>query len=93
MVRPPGGGVAYGPGEAARTQAPGAGLPEAPDPPGGLSASELKLRERALAVLEGHAAGVAPAAQLDAIELALDVGVLQDDEAAAARAWRKRRLP
>lgn len=92
VISPPGGRVAYGSQEAETTAAEGAVSPEAPDrasrPPG----NELKLRERALAVLEGHAPGVSPAAQLDAVELALETGVLQGDEALAARAWRERRL-
>ena len=92
VISPPGGGVAYGPQEAATIPGPADGSPATRVPSRHLSDNECKLRERALAALEGRAPGVSPAAQIDAVELALDTGVLQGDEAVAARAWRERRL-
>ena len=80
VMRPPGGNVSY---TAPRRQ-------EHSAPPAGMSAAELKLRERALAVISGEAA-VTSGVQRDALEVALEVGVLDEQEAAAARAWLARR--
>jgi len=83
VIRPPGGGVSYGTGIA---ELPGE--PSQP-PPGAtwLSAGELKARDRALAVVEGRAPNVPLAARHDAVEVALEAGVLSGNEAAVAGAW------
>jgi hypothetical protein len=82
--------VGYG---ARQTEAAGeaGAAPTEPAEPRGLSEGKLKLRRRALAVIEDDAPGVSPAAKLDAVELALEARVLADHEVAAARAWRKSR--
>ena len=80
VMRPPGGGVSYQP-----PKADGTGRATTL-PPG-----ELRVRDRALAAIEGRARGVATGAQRDAVELALDAGVLDEAEVAAARAWLERR--
>jgi len=79
VMRPPGGGVSY---EHPRAEATGRAI--------ALSSTELKIRDRALAVVEGRARGVAPDVQRDAVELALDAGVLDQAEVAAARSWAQR---
>lgn len=79
VMRPPGGGVSYQPPEA-----------EATDRAIALSPAQLKIHDRALAVIEGRARGVATGVQRDAVELALDAGVLDQGEVASARAWLQR---
>ncbi len=89
VIAPPGGGVAY---EVGDRDAPGEGRPGSERPPApSLTGNALKLRERALAVLEGRAPKVSPAAQRDAVELALEAGVLHGGELSAASAWLQRR--
>ena len=90
VIAPPGGGVAYQ--GAVPPPAPGSGTSERErSGPAGLSGAELTLRERAAAVIAGDARGVSVAAQLDAVELALETGVLQGEEIARARAWLESR--
>ena len=92
VIAPPGGGVAYQ--GAVPPPAPGSpsGTPEREDSgSAGLSGAELTLRKRAAAVIAGDARGVSVAAQLDAVELALETGVLQGEEIARARAWLESR--
>ena len=92
VVAPPGGGVAY---QGAVPRAPdfgsGAAGSEARGPGSGLTGSELTLRDRALAAIAGNAPQVSVAAQLDAVELALEAGVLEGEEVAGARAWLESR--
>ena len=89
VIAPPGGGVSYA---AVGDQAPGDARSGSERPPlPGLTANTLKLRDRALAVLEGRAPDVSPAAQRDAVELALEAGVLHGGELSEASAWLERR--
>ncbi len=76
VMRPPGGGVSYrGPS----AKASGKAL--------ALSPAELRVRDRALAVIEGRTRGVGPGVRREAVELALEAGVLDRAEVAAARRW------
>ncbi len=82
VMRPPGGGVSYDPPKA-----------EPPTSAIALSPTELKIRDRALAVIEERAPSVAQSARRDAVDLALEVGVLDETEVAWARLWLERRRP
>ena len=65
----------------------------APVAPSGLSASARAARERALAVIDGRTRRVSGSAQREALELALEAGVLDEREAQAARSWLRARAP
>ena len=82
VIGAPGGSVSYA-------------LPPRPVPegPAGLSASARAVRERALAVIDGRTRRVSGTAQREALELALEAGVLEEREADAARAWLRARAP
>lgn len=80
VMRPPGGKVSYGPPP--EREATGKAI--------GLSSAELRIRSRALLVMEGRALNVALGVQRDALELALHEGVLDEGQAAEARAWLDR---
>ena len=75
VMRPPGGSVSYA-----------APRREEPAPPAGLSPGDVRIRERALAVIAGKAGSISRGLQREALELALEVGVLEEPEAEAARA-------
>ena len=78
---PPGGNVSYEPGK----------RPETGTHVAGLSAGDLQARRRALSAVAGRAPGIGAAARRDAVEWALELGVLDEEEAARARAWLERR--
>lgn len=82
LTRAPGGPVSY----QRPAPAPRRGPVES-GPAGETAPAERRIRERALAVLAGRAAGVAADARHEAVELALAGDVLDATEAAAARAW------
>ena len=65
----------------------------APAGPSGLSQSGRAVRERALAVIDGRTRRVSGSAQREALEQALEAGVLEEHEAKAARAWLGARAP
>jgi len=81
LAEPPGGKVAYEPRTA----------PEAGATVSGLTAGDLQARQRALAAIEGRAPGVGAGAERDAVGLALELGVLDEEETGRARAWLARR--
>ena len=80
LMRPPGGEVSYA-----------APAPEDTGEPSGLTPAELEARGRALAAIEGRARGVPPDAQREAVELALESGVLGEAESTGARQWLESR--
>lgn len=81
LSKPPGGEIAYEPVTA----------PEMGSTVSGLTAGHLQARQRALAAIEGRTPGVGAGAVRDAVGLALELGVLDEEETARARRWLERR--
>jgi hypothetical protein len=77
LSEPPGGDVSY---QLLRVLEAGEAI-------AGLAEAELRARQRALWAIDGNAQRVGAEAKREAVELALELGVLDDDETDRARSW------